>query len=59
MLSRRTLLASTAATLALGLPAAAATPHRFSHGEFEIIVQPAIKFGKETVSKEDEYPTSI
>jgi glyoxylase-like metal-dependent hydrolase (beta-lactamase superfamily II) len=38
MLSRRALLASTAATFALGLPAAAATPHRFRHGEFEIIV---------------------
>jgi glyoxylase-like metal-dependent hydrolase (beta-lactamase superfamily II) len=38
MLSRRALLASTAATLTLGLPAAAATPHRFKHGEFEIIV---------------------
>jgi glyoxylase-like metal-dependent hydrolase (beta-lactamase superfamily II) len=38
MLSRRALLATTAATLALGLPAAAATPHRFKHGEFEIIV---------------------
>ena len=38
MLSRRTLLASTAATFALGLPAGAATPHRFRHGDFEIIV---------------------
>src|SRR5829696_6077100 len=38
MLSRRALLASTAATLTLGLPAAAATLHRFRHGEFEIIV---------------------
>ncbi len=38
MISRRALLASTAATLSLGLPAAAATPHRFGHGEFEIIV---------------------
>jgi glyoxylase-like metal-dependent hydrolase (beta-lactamase superfamily II) len=38
MLSRRALLASTAATLALGLPAVAATPHRFRQGEFEITV---------------------
>ena len=38
MLSRRALLASTAATLALGLPAAAAPPYRFKHGEFEIFV---------------------
>ena len=38
MLSRRALLASTAATLAFGLPAAAAAPHRFMQGEFEIIV---------------------
>lgn len=38
MLSRRALLASTAATFALGLPATAATPHRFKHGEFEIII---------------------
>ena len=38
MLSRRALLASTAATLAFALPAAAATPHRFKHGEFEILV---------------------
>ena len=38
MLSRRALLASTAATFALGLPAAAATPHRFRHGDFEVIV---------------------
>ena len=38
MLSRRALLASTAATLSLGLPAGAATPHRVRHGEFELIV---------------------
>jgi glyoxylase-like metal-dependent hydrolase (beta-lactamase superfamily II) len=38
MLSRRALLASTAATLALGLPAVAAAPVRFRHGNFEIIV---------------------
>ena len=38
MLSRRALLASTAATFALGLPSVAATLHRFRHGEFEIIV---------------------
>ncbi len=38
MLTRRALLATTAATLALGLPAAAATPHRFRHGEFEVMV---------------------
>ena len=38
MLSRRALLASTAATFALGLPAAAATLHRFRQGEFEIII---------------------
>ena len=38
MLSRRALLASTAATLTLGLAAAATPPHRFKHGEFEIIV---------------------
>jgi glyoxylase-like metal-dependent hydrolase (beta-lactamase superfamily II) len=38
MLSRRALLASTAASLAFALPASAATPHRFRHGGFEIIV---------------------
>jgi glyoxylase-like metal-dependent hydrolase (beta-lactamase superfamily II) len=38
MISRRALLATTAATLALGLPAAAAMPYRFKHGEFEIFV---------------------
>jgi glyoxylase-like metal-dependent hydrolase (beta-lactamase superfamily II) len=38
MISRRALLASTAATLALGLPAAAAPLHRFKHGEFEVLV---------------------
>jgi glyoxylase-like metal-dependent hydrolase (beta-lactamase superfamily II) len=38
MLSRRALLASTAATFAIGLPAGAATLHRFKHGDFEIIV---------------------
>jgi glyoxylase-like metal-dependent hydrolase (beta-lactamase superfamily II) len=38
MISRRALLASTAAIVSLGLPAAAAAPHRFRHGEFELIV---------------------
>ena len=38
MISRRALLASTAATLSLGLPATAAAPHRFRHGEFEVII---------------------
>jgi len=38
MISRRTLLASTVATLSLGLPATAAATHRFRHGEFEVII---------------------
>ena len=39
MLTRRTLLASSAATLAAGaLPAFATTPHSFKHGAFEVTV---------------------
>src|SRR6187397_932642 len=38
MLTRRTLLASTAALLAPGLPAGAAEPYRLRQGGFEIMV---------------------
>src|SRR3954470_7015083 len=38
MLTRRALLASTAATLALGPPAEAVAAYRFKQGEFEILV---------------------